>query len=83
MIILTLHFAIFNLFAPLKGDHLMAMRNCGKCWFRAKYDDNPGSLIGRLWKWHTNWCPGWKSYLGSLPENEKNRILEKYGTRKP
>ncbi|MGC9195881.1 MAG: hypothetical protein ACP5IL_10560 [Syntrophobacteraceae bacterium] len=60
----------------------MALRNCGNCWFRAKYDDNPGSLIGRLWKWHTNWCPGWKSYIKSLPENEKNRILEKYGSRK-
>ena len=33
---------------------------------RARYDDNPRSLLGRLWKWHTGWCPGWKAYQKEL-----------------
>jgi hypothetical protein len=60
----------------------MAMSNCGSCRFRAKYDSNPQSLLGRLWRWHANWCPGWKAYIKSLPEDEKARILDRYGFRK-
>jgi hypothetical protein len=22
----------------------------------------PTSLLGRIWRWHTRWCPGWKAY---------------------
>ncbi|MDR3555678.1 MAG: hypothetical protein P4L55_13050 [Syntrophobacteraceae bacterium] len=60
----------------------MTISNCGKCRFRAKYDANPGSLLGRLWRWHANWCPGWKSYLKALPEAEKAAIAERYGFKK-
>jgi hypothetical protein len=56
----------------------MAQSNCSTCRFRKKYDDNPASLLGRLWRWHTNWCPGWKKYMQSLPENERKVIKEKY-----
>ena len=54
------------------------MSNCEACKFRARYDRNPRSLLGRLWKWHTGWCPGWKAYLKSLPEAERDRIKGKY-----
>jgi len=20
------------------------------------------AILGRLWRWHTTWCPGWKAY---------------------
>lgn len=53
-------------------------QNCVDCAFRKKYDDNPKSILGRIWKWHTNWCPGWKKYLESLDTDERNRMAQKY-----
>ena len=54
------------------------MGNCENCKFREKYDKNPRSLLGRIWKWHTGWCPGWKSYIRSLPEETRAAVQEKY-----
>ena len=39
---------------------------CETCAWRASYDQNPKSLKGRLWKWHTYICPGWKAYQREL-----------------
>lgn len=39
---------------------------CENCWLRRKAEKNPRSIIGRLWFWHTRWCPGWKAYQDSL-----------------
>ena len=60
----------------------MAAGNCEKCAFRARYDRNPGSLLGRLWRWHTGFCPGWKAYLRSLPAEERTKIEVRYGIGK-
>ena len=57
---------------------LVTMAKCEKCQFRAKYEQNPRSILGRLWKWHTGWCPGWRGYLKSLPEEERSKLLERY-----
>ncbi len=54
------------------------MSNCEKCRLRARYDRNPRSILARIWKWHTGWCPGWKSYLRSLTEQERKRVMEHY-----
>ncbi|MBN2403696.1 MAG: hypothetical protein JXN64_15065 [Spirochaetes bacterium] len=51
---------------------------CAQCSFRAKYDNNPKSLLGRLWRWHINWCPGWKSYLKSLSNKDRAALQKKY-----
>lgn len=56
----------------------MVKHRCDRCSFRAKYDQKPKSLLGRLWRWHTVWCPGWKRYLHSLPEEERADILACY-----
>jgi hypothetical protein len=64
-------------FLPLNGD--LKMKSCEKCKFRAKYDKNPRSLLGRIWKWHIGWCPGWKSYLKSLSAEEKEKMATLYG----
>jgi hypothetical protein len=56
----------------------MAEIPCAECKARAKYDNNPKSLLGRLWRWHINWCPGWKAYMKSLSQEERNRVQEKY-----
>jgi hypothetical protein len=60
----------------------MAQSGCDACIFRARYDNNSKSLLGRLWKWHANWCPGWKSYMTSLPNDERRQLAEKYGLLK-
>jgi len=55
--------------------------NCPNCTFKARYDRNPKSLLGRIWRWHIKWCPGWKKYMESLPEDEKMKLAEKYGLK--
>ena len=60
----------------------MSDQNCENCAFRAKYDNNPGSFLGRLWRWHANWCPGWKSYMRSLSDEERIHTAEKYNMKK-
>ncbi len=56
----------------------MPDENCANCAWRAKYDNNPKSFLGRLWRWHINFCPGWKSYFTSLPQEEKTKLIEQY-----
>lgn len=55
---------------------------CANCKLRAKYDKAPKSLAGRFWRWHINFCPGWKGYMASLPENEREALREKYNLKK-
>ena len=55
------------------------MSSCETCKFRAKYDNNPKSVLGRIWKWHISWCPGWKSYTGSLSDEMRQARIKKYG----
>ena len=47
----------------------MTEARCATCPMRQKAESNPKSIMARLWKWHTNWCPGWKAYQKSLTEN--------------
>ena len=54
---------------------------CANCKIRAQYDKNPKSLIGRFWRFHINFCPGWRSYLKSLSEEERIAIKERYGLK--
>jgi hypothetical protein len=39
---------------------------CETCPMRQKAEANPKSLMARLWRWHTTWCPGWKAYQEHL-----------------
>ena len=54
------------------------MSDCENCRFRAKYDNNSRSILGRIWKWHIGWCPGWKTYLKSLPDEKRTKLREQY-----
>jgi len=56
------------------------MKNCEKCRFRGIYDKNPKSFLGRIWKWHIGWCPGWKSYLKSLSAEERDQLKKRYSS---
>jgi hypothetical protein len=49
----------------------MATHKCENCSFRKQYDKNSRSLLGRFWKWHTRWCPGWKKYVRENPGEER------------
>ena len=60
----------------------MSEQNCENCAFRAKYDNNPGSFLGKIWRWHANWCPGWKNYMNSIPGEKRMVIAEKYDMKK-
>jgi hypothetical protein len=43
---------------------------CETCPMRLKAEANPKSLMARLWRWHTGWCPGWKAYQAHLAEQQ-------------
>lgn len=52
----------------------MSPYTCASCKFRSYYEKNPKSLLGKIWRWHINWCPGWKKFELSLPEEELNAL---------
>jgi hypothetical protein len=56
----------------------MTGQNCAHCSFRARYDKNPGSILGRIWRWHISYCPGWSKYIKSLTDEERTAIAAKY-----
>jgi len=51
---------------------------CDNCKFRAKYDKDPKSFLGRIWRWHINFCPGWKQYYKYLPNDKKVELIKRY-----
>jgi hypothetical protein len=60
----------------------MGRHNCETCRFRAKYDANPKSLLGRLWRWHAGFCPGWKAYMLSLTPERRHELANKYNHKR-
>ena len=44
--------------------------NCEVCKLRGYAEKKPNSLISKIWKWHTKWCPGWKAYQEELAQQE-------------
>ena len=60
----------------------MKTYKCATCPMRAKHDAKPTSFVGRFWRWHINFCPGWKSYFNSLSDVDKEDIRQKYNFKK-
>lgn len=56
--------------------------NCDNCPMRAKYDKSPNSFFGRFWRWHINFCPGWKGYIKSLSPDKLDEVRKKYNFHK-
>jgi hypothetical protein len=48
----------------------MSEPRCENCPLRKKAEANPKTLLARLWKWHTTWCPGWRAYQQSLTQGK-------------
>jgi len=65
----------------MKGN-IMAEPGCENCGWRAKYDANPKSFSGRLWRWHINFCPGWKKYMAAVPDEKRREPAEQYQLEK-
>jgi len=55
---------------------------CDICPIKAKYDTNPKSLVGRFWRWHINFCPGWKAYMKSMSSDDRKAIATHYNQKK-
>lgn len=51
---------------------------CANCKLRANYDNNPRSLMGRFWRWHIGFCPGWKAFMADLSKEEREAMRQKY-----
>lgn len=58
------------------------MSGCETCNFRKKYDDNPKSILGRIWRWHIGFCPGWKKYMKESTPEKRAELIEKYNLKK-
>lgn len=54
---------------------------CENCKLRAHYDQHPKSLMGRFWRWHIGFCPGWKAYFASLEAEQQQLLREKYNLK--
>lgn len=39
---------------------------CERCRIHRHAERHPDGIIARLWRWHTRWCPGWRSYQRAL-----------------
>lgn len=55
---------------------------CASCPLRTKWEQSPRSFMGRFWRWHINFCPGWKAYFTSLSPEEQGKVREQYGFTK-
>jgi hypothetical protein len=47
---------------------MAAEQGCENCGLRKKAEEKPNSIMAKLWRWHTGWCPGWKAYQKSLAD---------------
>ena len=56
----------------------MREHKCESCSLRARYDANPRSWLGRFWRWHITFCPGWKRYVASLPDDTRQKQVKRY-----
>lgn len=55
---------------------------CSGCCMKEKYEKNPRSFWARIWHWHLRFCPGWKAYMNSLSEEEREALIEKYNLKR-
>lgn len=55
---------------------------CETCPMRAKHDKNPKSFIGRFWRWHINFCPGWKAYFTAQSPEKQAELRKQYNFTK-
>ena len=52
---------------------------CERCGMRKRYESKPKSLLGRLWRWHSGWCPGWRAYVKGLDPDARASVEARLG----
>ena len=58
----------------------MKLHSCETCRIRAYAERKPDSIIGRIWRWHSGWCPWWKAEQRKLAgDNEPGSSPEAGG----
>ena len=60
----------------------MSDKTCSQCAWRARYERDPKSILGRIWRWHAGWCPGWRRYMQALSDQERSALARKYNLAK-
>jgi hypothetical protein len=60
----------------------MKKKPCENCKLRKKYDEKPNSMVGKIWRWHINFCPGWKGYMKSVDDKTRDELKVKYDLKK-
>jgi hypothetical protein len=60
------------------SNYRSAVMGCDHCKIRGAYDKNPESFIGRLWRWHIGFCPGWKKYFKGLAVEKQQELSTRY-----
>lgn len=60
----------------------MKKHNCETCPFRTQSDRAPKSFVGRIWRWHINFCPGWKGCFKDQPPERQAGLCEQYNFTK-
>jgi len=53
---------------------------CASCGIRQRAEAYPNSIMARVWKWHTGWCPGWNAYQKALAETSGGVIQRMQNT---
>ncbi|THB78770.1 MAG: hypothetical protein D6B25_03305 [Desulfobulbaceae bacterium] len=56
---------------------------CQTCKWRMIHDEKPRSILGRLWRFHINFCPGWKKYMNDCAPEERLALVKKYNLKPP
>jgi hypothetical protein len=51
--------------------------NCANCSLRQRAEAKPNTLMAKLWRWHTGWCPGWKAYQKELAQTQQPAMSPK------
>lgn len=46
----------------------MGLSFCGICPLGRLAARHPQSLLARVWRWHTGWCPGYKAFQRAKAE---------------
>ena len=67
---------------PVSKKGKIMAHTCENCKIRAHYDRKPNSPMGRFWRWHIIFCPGWRNYFTSLSPEEQQKLREKYNFTK-
>ena len=51
---------------------MIRLHSCETCRFRKYAERKPNSIVSRIWRWHTGWCPAWRAYQKKLAEEQQS-----------